>query len=193
MGNFLESVDSEWFNRRLTGVLVLVIIAFAVLIIRLLYLQVVEGSELRRQSEINSIRLRDIDAPRGLIYDRHGIMLVDNRPSFDLFLVPKDARPVEQTLEKLSRVLDQPADILMEQLTKNKKRGAYKPVLLVEDIGRDMMAAVEVHQYDLPGVLVKVSPKRHYLFHEHAAHVLGYMGEINAKELACGVRSCALD
>jgi penicillin-binding protein 2 len=184
MENYLESLDSEWFNRRLTGVLVIVVITFAVLILRLLYLQVVEGSELRRQSEINSIRLRDIDAPRGLIYDRHGTMLVDNRPSFDLFIVPKDARPLGQTLEKLGRVLNQPADVLAERLAKSKKQGAYKPILLVEDIGRDLLAAVEVQRYDLPGVLVKVSPKRHYLFKNHAAHVVGYVGEINAKELA---------
>lgn len=185
MENYLESVDSEWFNQRLTGVLLVVLVSFAVLIVRLFYLQVVEGKEYRRQSEINSIRLRDIDAPRGLIFDRHGTMLVDNRPSFDLYIVPKDAKPVEKTIEKLSRFLEQPADELMAQLKKGRKRGAYTPILLREDIGRDMLAAVEVQRYDLPGVVVKVSPKRHYLFEQHAAHLLGYMGEINAEELQC--------
>ena len=80
MQTYLESTDSEWFNQRLSGLMVLVLLGFAVLIARLLYLQVVEGDEYRRLSEINSIRLQDIDAPRGLIYDRNNQMLVDNRP-----------------------------------------------------------------------------------------------------------------
>lgn len=183
MQTYLDSVDSEWFNQRLTGVMVVVLATFAILILRLFYLQVMEGGEYRRQSEINSIRLQDIDAPRGLIFDRHGTMLVDNRPSFDLFIVPKDARPIAQTLEKLSRLLHQPVDVLQARLEKNKKHGAYTPVLLDEDIGRDALAAVEVRRYDLPGVVVKVSPKRHYLYHQHAVHLIGYMGEINAEEL----------
>jgi penicillin-binding protein 2 len=180
---YLETIDSEWFNQRLTGVLVLVLITFAVLILRLFYLQVIEGSDYRRQSEINSIRLRDIDAPRGLIFDRHGTMLVDNRPSFDLFIVPKDARPIDQTLTKLSLLLNQPTEALRERLPRNRKMGAYTPVLLDEDIGRDTLASVEVHRYDLPGVIVKVSPKRHYLYAQHAAHLIGYMGEISPEEL----------
>lgn len=183
MQNYLDSIDSEWFNQRLTGVMVVVLATFAILILRLFYLQVMEGSELRRQSEINSIRLQDIDAPRGLIFDRHGTMLVDNRPSFDLFIVPKDAGPMAQTLEKLSRFLQEPVDLLQARLDKNKKHGAYTPVLIDEDVGRDTLAAVEVHRYDLPGVVVKVSPKRHYLYHQHAVHLIGYMGEINAEEL----------
>jgi penicillin-binding protein 2 len=105
MPTYLESTDSEWFNQRLTGVLVLVLSAFAVLITRLLYLQIVEGTEYRRLSEINSIRLQDIDAPRGLIFDRNNQMLVDNRPAFDLRIILKDAKPLDQTLEKLGRIL----------------------------------------------------------------------------------------
>ena len=65
MRTYLESVDTEWFNQRLIGVLVVVLAAFTVITVRLLYLQVFEGKELRRLSEINSIRLQDIDAPAG--------------------------------------------------------------------------------------------------------------------------------
>ena len=185
MPTYLESVDSEWFNQRLTGVLAVVLVTFAVLMLRLVYLQVIEGSDYRRQSEINSIRLRDIDAPRGLIFDRYGKMLVDNRPAFDLFIVPKDAKPIETTLERLAPLLNQPVSDLKARLNKHKKPSVYTPVLLAEDIGRDTLAVVEVHRYELPGVVVKVSPKRHYLYEQHAAHLLGYMGEINAEELQC--------
>jgi penicillin-binding protein 2 len=67
--NYLENVDSDWFGKRLSAAMTVVIAAFVVLIARLLFLQVIEGGELRRLSEINSIRLKSVDAPRGLIYD----------------------------------------------------------------------------------------------------------------------------
>ena len=185
MQTYLESTDSEWFNQRLTGALVLVLIAFAVLVSRLLYLQIIEGSEYRRLSEINSIRLQDIDAPRGLIFDRNNYMLVDNRPAFDLMIILKDAKPLNETLEKLGRIIGEPSEALKEQIAANRRRGAYVPILLKEDIGRDLLAAVEVHKYNLPGVVVHVSPRRHYLSDHFAAHLLGYVGEISADELRC--------
>jgi len=180
---YLESTDSEWFNQRLTGAVLLVLLAFSVLISRLLYLQIVEGTEYRRLSEINSIRLQDIDAPRGLIFDRNNQMLVDNRPAFNLHIILKDAKPLDETLEKLGRIIGESPDALREQIRNDKRRGPYTPVLLKEDIGRDLLAAIEVHKYDLPGVVVHVSPRRHYLFKDFAAHLLGYVGEISAEEL----------
>lgn len=183
MRTYLDSTDSEWFNQRLIGILVLVLLAFAVLIIRLLYLQIMEGAEYRRLSEINSIRLQDINAPRGLIFDRNNQMLVDNRPAFDLNVILKDAKPLEQTLEKLGRIIGESPEALEDKIKDNKRRGPYTPILLEEDISRDMLAAVEVHKFDLPGIVVRVSPRRHYLFKSFAAHLLGYVGEISAEEL----------
>ena len=185
MRTYLESVDTEWFNQRLIGVLVVVLAAFTVITVRLLYLQVFEGKELRRLSEINSIRLQDIDAPRGMIYDRNGSTLVDNRPSFDAYIILKDARPLDRTLERLAVLLNEPPEDLEATIRSSKKRGGYTPVLIREDIGRDTMAAIEVHKYELPGVIVHVSPRRHYIHGAHASHLLGYMGEISQEELQC--------
>jgi len=125
--HYLESIDSEWFNRRMVGVFVLVLIAFTVLVVRLLYLQVIEGKEFRRLSEINSIRLQDIDAPRGLILDNANNILVDNRPSFDLYIVLKDAKPVDKTLAKVAGLIGEPVEQLEARLKGAKKRGAYAP------------------------------------------------------------------
>jgi penicillin-binding protein 2 len=143
----------------------------------------VEGKEYRRLSEINSIRLHDINAPRGLVFERQGQMLVDNRPSFDLHIILKDAKPLEETLRRLDRITGLTIDDLKERIRTNRKRGAYTPILLKEDIGRDLLAAIEVQKYDLPGVMVNISPRRHYLQGDRAAHLLGYVGEISPKEL----------
>lgn len=180
---YLESTDGEWFNQRLTVLMIFVFIAFAILASRLIYLQVIEGEEFRRLSEINSIRLQDIDAPRGLIYDRQNQLLVDNRPSFNLHIILKDAKPVEQTLKKLSQITGEPIDDLKAQIKKNKRQGAYVPIPLIEDMGRDLLAVVEVNKFNLPGIVVQVSPRRHYLFTHRASHLVGYVGEISAREL----------
>ena len=183
MTDYLDNVDSDWFNQRLSIALTVVVAAFVVLIARLLFLQVIEGAELRRQSEINSIRLKSVDAPRGLIFDAQERLLADNRPAYDLSIIVKDARPLEATIAKLARYSGIEEALLWERLEKAKGSRAYKPVLLKPDIGRLALAAIEVNRWDLPGIVVSVSPRRDYIFSPSAAHILGYMGEISVDEL----------
>ncbi|MFW5640499.1 MAG: penicillin-binding protein 2 [Thermodesulfobacteriota bacterium] len=185
MNPYLRSLDTEWFKKRLTVAMLCVIAVFLVLCSRLFHLQVVEGREYYRLSENNCIRLQGIDAPRGLIYDRNGKLLVDNRPSFDLSIVLKDAKPVDKTLKKLSRYIHIPEEALRAGIQTARGAAPYKPILLKEDIGRDMLAAVEVHQFDLPGIRVDVKPRRHYI-HNSAIHLVGYLSEINPEELKSG-------
>jgi penicillin-binding protein 2 len=181
--DYLDNVDSDWFSQRLSVTLTVIVAAFVILAARLLYLQVIEGEELRRLSEINSIRLKSVDAPRGLIYDTHGRLLVDNRPSYDLSVIVKDADPLAQTIGKLSRYTGIDETQLWERLESAKATRAYKPVLLKSDINRDALAAIEVNRWDLPGIVVDVSPRRDYIFSPSSAHILGYMGEIGAEDL----------
>lgn len=183
MATYLDTVDSDWFKQRLTGVIFIISATFVVLIVRLVYLQLIEGAEYRRLSESNSIRLQSVNAPRGLIFDRNGNMLVDNRPSFNLNIIPKDAKPIDSTIEKLAEHIDISREELFERLNRNKRPASYKPVSLVRDIGRNSLAAVEAHKYELPGVIVDIAPRRHYMDEQSAAHLLGYLGEISPDEL----------
>lgn len=186
MDEYLKNADAEWYRQRLAWSMYFVMAAFALLAARLYYLQIIEGEEYRRLSENNCIRLQSINPSRGLIFDRNGALLVDNRPSFDLSIILKDAKPVEKTLEKLSRYARIPEEELAAAIDKNRKRLSYRPVLLKRDIGRDALAAIEVHKFDLPGIVLDVKPRRNYINRKSAAHILGYLGEINAKELASG-------
>jgi penicillin-binding protein 2 len=181
--DYLDNVDSDWFSQRLSVTMTVIVAAFVILVARLLFLQVIEGEELRRLSEINSIRLKSVEAPRGLIYDTHGRLMADNRPSYDLSVIVKDAEPLAQTIEKLSRYSGIDEAQLLEQLEKAKETRAYKPVLLKSDISRDALAAIEVNRWDLPGIVVDVSPRRDYIFSPSSAHILGYMGEIGVDDL----------
>ncbi len=183
MSRYLKSVDSEWFRHRLIMLMIAVLLAVMVLVLRLFYLQVIKGQEFRRLSLNNSIRLQSIDAPRGFIYDRHGTLLVDNRPSFDLYISIKDARPLSETLQRLSPHTGLSVEELVQRVESVPGARSLKPVLIERDIGRDALATVESHRYDLPGIDVQIRRLRNYIFPNFAAHLLGYIGEVNPKEL----------
>ena len=157
MTDYLKIADPEWFKQRVTGIVFCVVAAFALLAVRLFHLQVIGGEEYRRLSASNCIRLESIDAPRGLIFDRRGDMMVDNRPAFDVSIIPRDAKPVEETVGNLADLLQFTAEELMEKIRDKRRLGSYKPVLLRQDIGRNTLAAIEVHRYDLPGVVDRKS------------------------------------
>ncbi|MBW2010817.1 MAG: penicillin-binding protein 2 [Deltaproteobacteria bacterium] len=160
-----------------------VLAAFFLLTVRLFYLQVIEGEELRRLSKNNCIRLQSIDAPRGLCFDRNGVLLVDNRPAFDVNIILRDAVPVAETIDKLSKYIKVPSKELMEKIDRYKGLFSYKPILLKRNIDRNTLAAIEVRKFDLPGVIVDVKPRRYYINKQSASHLLGYLGEINSRQL----------
>ena len=178
-----QTPDSDWYKRRIVGLICFVIPGFAFLLLRLFYLQIIEGENFRRLSENNCIRLQSIDPPRGLIFDRNGQLLVDNRPSYDLSIVVKDARPLETSLQNLSQYTKIPLESLWEEVDKSQNQPSFKPVLLKQDIGRDVLAALEVKRFDLPGTVVDVRLRRLYVKSLSAAHILGYVGEISGSEL----------
>jgi penicillin-binding protein 2 len=186
MDKYLKTTDNEWYKQRVFGIMLCALVAFIILLIRLVYLQVIMGEEFRRLSLNNSIRLQSIDPPRGLIFDRHGKTLVENRPSFDVSIILKDAGSLFETIDKLALYLDASQEELMSKISKNKGVSAYKPILLKQDIGRDALAEIEVHKVDLPGVGVHVKLRRYYLNKDSAAHLLGYLSEINPAELKSG-------
>lgn len=183
MDKYLKTADNDWYRQRVFGAIILALTAFALIFLRLIYLQVIMGDEYRRLSVNNSIRLQSIEPPRGVICDRNGKVLVDNRPSFDVNIILKDARPFKETLHKLAEHLDVPPQELLSKLSKGNGISSYKPILLKQDIGRNALATVEGHKYDLPGIAVNVKLRRHYLNLQSAAHIIGYLSEINSGEL----------
>lgn len=187
MEKYLNTAGSDWYKSRLAGFIYLIVAAFGILVLRLFYLQIIEGKDFRKLSKNNCIRLKPIDPLRGLIYDRKGTLLVDNRPSFDLSIVLKDAHPLETTIQKLSEYTLIPASEIKKKISHNQPVYSYRPLLLKRDIGRDMLAAIEVHKFDLPGIVIDVCPRRHYIRSKNAAHLLGYLGEINQEELKSGL------
>jgi penicillin-binding protein 2 len=180
--NYIKTIDNDYYRQRLSGPLIIILLSFAILSARLFYLQIIEGDSYYTKSENNCIRLQRIPSERGLIFDQNGILLVDNRPSFDIEIIPKDARPYKHVLPTLSQFLQEPENQLLARLNKARGSAAYRPVIMKRDVSRNVLAKIEANLYDLPGIQVRVTPRRHYV-HRTAVHLIGYLGEINKKEL----------
>ncbi|MCG8549297.1 MAG: penicillin-binding protein 2, partial [Desulfobacterales bacterium] len=111
---------------------------------------------------------------------------VDNRPAFDLTIVLEDAKPLEETLERLAELTGDSCEALTATIKKAGRSAFYKPLVLKRDISRDLLAVIEAHQFDLPGIHIDIEPTRNYIHKKTAAHLIGYLGEINKEELASG-------
>lgn len=164
--------------------LLVVFSVFFLLIIRLWYLQVVQGDYFRELSENNRLRTLYIPPPRGTIFDRNGVELVKNRPSYNIELLSEDCPDPDATLRDLADVVG----VGYEQLKKNvgqstKKRRRFEPKLVLGDVSRDTVARVAARRHQLPGIIIAVTPARLYLKGEFASHTIGYIREITAAQL----------
>ncbi|MGH7965121.1 MAG: penicillin-binding protein 2 [Candidatus Binatia bacterium] len=175
-----EASPSNHLRLGFSGLLILLVLALFTA--RLWQLQIVEGEQLRLLSENNRIRLKRTPPLRGVIYDRHGRLLVDNRPSFDVVLVPEDTPDLRSTLSALSGYLTENISFAGGTLPRDPRRPPYEGVVLARDIEWSTLVAVESHQLEIPGVNVEVSSKRRSPPDGFAAHVLGYVGEVNPRE-----------
>src|SRR5262245_48272206 len=170
---------------RMAVATVVAVLAFALVGSRLWYLQVDKGAEMHSLSENNRIRLVRVPGARGVVYDRHGEILVDNRPSFDVVFVPEDARDHRrQVMRNLASYLGEDEPTLHQAVHTPTKRPPYEGIVLRRDVDWQGVVALETHQLDLPGVTLQVGPKRYYPYGPLAAHLLGYVGEVSETELA---------
>ncbi|MFC1883544.1 penicillin-binding protein 2 [Thermodesulfobacteriota bacterium] len=173
----------EIFLRQLRMVTIFVLAAFLILILRLWFLQIIDGHLYRTKSEKNRIQLKDIFPPRGIIYDRNGKALVQNRPSYDLHVIPEDIQDMDMVLESLERLIGLDNVISKEKLAKSKNISPFRPICLKRNLSRDELAIIETRRFNLPGVMIITQPQRHYIGSNSASHLLGYLGEINVNQL----------
>ncbi len=157
-------------------------IGFLVLLLRLWYLQILEGDRYFALSTNNRLRVRPVEAPRGFILDRNGEILVENRPTFDLFATPEDLTSPREVAAALAEILEIPAGEIEARLHEGRER-PYQPLLLRKDLDERAMVAVEERKLDLPGISLRVRPVRAYPSGGIAANLLGYVSEVNEAQL----------
>ena len=181
-----DPVSQDIFAKQLKIAVIFVLAVFGILVLRLWFLQIVGGPTYRARSENNRIRLQSMAPFRGVIRDRSGKILVDNRPSYDLYVIPEDIHDAEDLLGRLALLGNLDMGPIREKISRSDNGYPFKPVCLEKDISREKLAMLETRRFDLPGVMIEVSPQRHYFFGDLAAHVLGYLGEISEKQLKSG-------
>lgn len=185
-GSGFDQVSIETLNRRLWFVTIFVFVIFAMLVFRLWFLQVINGQNYRILSENNRIHLQRLTPYRGRILDRNGELLVDNLPSFNLYVIPEDIQDKEKLLKDLQKLIGLDPEEVEKRLKNESSAYAFQSVLIKKNLSRDELAIIQTHLYNLPGVMTDPKPRRSYLYGGFAAHVIGYLGEISKKELASG-------
>lgn len=152
---------------------------------RLFYLQVVEHDVFTTRSEKNRVRVEPLPPTRGLIYDRQGQLVAENRPTYNLTIVRERVRDLDATLDRLVDILglDETQVEAFRKRSRQRQR-PYQPALLMSDLNERQIARLAVNRYRLPGVEVEAQWLRHYPSPKIMSHVLGYVGRINEQELA---------
>jgi len=155
----------------------LIVALFFILAIRLWQLQILQGSEYRKLSEENRLRIIRIAAPRGIIYDRNSIALVKNTPYYTVSLNPQALGRVD--IPYLAELLKIDRDYLTEKINEQQKRSLYEPIRLREGLSAKEIALIEARRSDFPGLAIEVDVSRDYLFGSVGAHLIGYLGKPN--------------
>ncbi|PKM27585.1 MAG: penicillin-binding protein 2 [Gammaproteobacteria bacterium HGW-Gammaproteobacteria-13] len=176
--------DGRLIRKRAVVGAVVVLLLTSVLVARMYYLQVVQFEHHTTLAENNRIHVQPIPPNRGLIYDRNGVIIADNRPSFSLTLTRERAGDWPQVLDVIVEVLELGPDerALFERRVRQGRR-PFEPVPVLFELSEEQIARVAINQFRLPGVEVAAQLVRHYPLGEHFAHSVGYVGRINEKEL----------
>ena len=174
--------ESRVYSARTVTAIILVMGLLAVILTRYYSLQISEYEVYRTQSDRNRVQLQPLPPKRGLIYDRNGVMLADNRPSYILSVVRERVPDLEATLAQLQMLLPVSESDLDKFHKKLKRRRPYEAVPLRFRLTEQERARLAVNRYRLPGVVVDAQLLRHYPHGELFSHALGYVGRINERE-----------
>ncbi len=170
-------------QRRIGIFQILALGVFLILLLRLWHLQVLEGDRFDGLSRSNRLRLLVEEGCRGLILDRNGEILGMNRPSFDVLLTPGEVQNPQGICRLLSEVLKVNPIQLLRALEEGKARPS-EPILVKRDVDEVAMVALQERKYELGGVILQLRPLRSYPRGDFASHLLGYVSEVNPRQLS---------
>ena len=177
--------DSQNLRVRLRIIQVLALVLLGVLAVRLYLLQIINGAHYAEVAENQRIRKLPIPAPRGVIFDRNGRLLVDSRPIYRVLLSREDTKGIDRyaLIAPLSEGLQIDPELLRERFDQVKSQPAFESIIIKEEATPADIAWVDAHQLELPALRVEQTPQRRYPANGTLAHVLGYVGEISPEQL----------
>jgi penicillin-binding protein 2 len=177
--------DRRRVTNRLTVLQYVITVLFSVLAVGFWVLQVVQHAKFEEMAENNNQRTLALRAPRGIVFDRDGHVLVENRHSYSISIVREHTKDINRTIRLLAQVLDLEEARVREVVDRHRREPSYRPITIVQDATLAQVAAVTARRLDteLPDVLVEPVPTRRYP-ETMAAHLFGYVGEVSDKDVA---------
>jgi penicillin-binding protein 2 len=171
---------------RLTVLQYVITVVFSVLAVSFWVLQVVQHERYEEMAENNHQRTLGLRAPRGVVFDRDGAVLVENRHSYSISIVREHTKDLDRTVRLLAEVLDVSEPSVRDVVNRHRREPVYRPITIVQDATLAQVAAVMARRLDseLPDVVVEQVPTRRYPTDALAAHLFGYVGEANEAQVA---------
>jgi penicillin-binding protein 2 len=177
--------ESRDLQGRIYWLFAAIAVACFLLLLRAWHLQVVNGKYYLELSENNRLRFVETPPPRGRIFDRNGALLVNNVPSFNLYVVLEDMPEPKPVLLRLAEMIEMTPEEISRRVAL-KKEDPYVPIKIKDDLSMKEVAVVEGHSLELPGVKIEAEFKRNAIYGSLAAHLLGYVGEISQGQMESG-------
>jgi len=177
--------ETNLFNSRTLIVAFIVVLLTILLLARMFFLQVNLHQDLQTQSNQNRIKVTPIAPNRGLIFDKNGVILAENRSLFSLEVIPEKITDINVTLSRLQTILPAITDEVIAQFKiRSKQQRRFEKVTLFTGLSENERAVFAVNQHRFPGVSEEARLFRYYPFGETMVHALGYVGRINERELS---------
>ena len=184
--------DRRRIGVRLAILQVASIVVFAALAMSFWYLQVVQHAYFKEMAENNHQRTLALRAPRGVLFDRHGKVLVENRHSFNVSIVREHTKDLERTIRMLSAVAGIDETRVRQIVDRHRGEPSYRPIVVIEDATLAQVAAITARRLELPEVMIEEVPTRQYPTDALAAHLFGYVGEAAESQVGDGISSGAI-
>ncbi len=175
--------ETRLFFSRVAWTIAFVIVMTAVTVTRLVYLQVVNHHHYSTLSNDNRVKLIAVPPTRGLIYDRNGVLLADNRPDYRIEITPEQVDDMDVLLDHLGRIVEISEDDLRRFRSHLRRKHAFESIPLRFHLSNEEVARLAVVRHRLPGVNIVARLNRYYPFGNSLAHVVGYVGRIDERDL----------
>ena len=178
--------DRRRLAHRLVTLRVSITVAFGLLAFGFWFFQVVQHAKFQEMAENNHQRTLTLRAPRGIIFDRTGRLLVENRNSFNISIVREHTKDLEHTIQLLASVTGVDEKAVREIVDRHRREPSYRPIVVIQDATLAQVAAVTARRLEteLPDVVVQEVPTREYPDNAMAAHLIGYVGEASEEQTA---------
>lgn len=160
-----------------------IVALMGVLVTNLYNIQVNQYQDYKTRSNDNRIKVVPIAPNRGLIYDRNGVLLAENRPVFDLEITPEKVKNMDATIAQLQTLFEITPEQIERFHRERKRTRRFKSVPILNQLTEKQVAVFSVNQYRFPGVEVSGTLKRYYPYGEILTHVIGYVSRINDRDM----------